>query len=52
MLAQEGLMDVSKIMHRDVQIIGPEESLQNAAAMMKNWMLAYCQSVNMISWSA
>jgi CBS domain-containing protein len=28
-------MKISKIMHRDVQIIGPEESLRNAAAMMK-----------------
>ena len=28
-------MKISNIMHRDVQIIGPEESLRNAAAMMK-----------------
>jgi CBS domain-containing protein len=28
-------MKISKIMHRDVQIIGSEESLRNAAAMMK-----------------
>ena len=28
-------MKIGKIMHHDVQVIGPEESLQNAAAMMK-----------------
>jgi CBS domain-containing protein len=28
-------MKISKIMHHDVQIIGPEESLRNAAATMK-----------------
>jgi CBS domain-containing protein len=28
-------MKMGKIMHRDVQITGPKESLQNAAAMMK-----------------
>src|SRR5215467_14115569 len=28
-------MRIGKVMHRDVQIIGPEESLRNAAAMMK-----------------
>ena len=28
-------MRIGKVMHRDVQIIGPKESLRNAAAMMK-----------------
>ena len=28
-------MEIGKVMHRDVQIIGPTESLRNAAAMMK-----------------
>ena len=28
-------MKIGKVMHRDVQIIGPKESLRNAAAMMK-----------------
>jgi CBS domain-containing protein len=28
-------MRISKVMHRDVQIIGPKESLRNAAEMMK-----------------
>ena len=35
MLEQESFMKIGKIMHRDVLVIGPEESLQNAAAMMK-----------------
>ena len=28
-------MRIDKVMHRDVQIIGPKESLRNAAALMK-----------------
>jgi len=28
-------MRIGKVMHRDVQIIGPKESLRNAAALMK-----------------
>jgi hypothetical protein len=28
MLEQEGLMKIGKIMHRDVEVIGPEESVQ------------------------
>jgi len=28
-------MKIGKVMHSDVQIIGPKESLRNAAAMMK-----------------
>ena len=28
-------MRIDKVMHRDVQIIGPRESLRNAAALMK-----------------
>jgi CBS domain-containing protein len=28
-------MRINKVMHRDVQIIGPKESLRDAAAMMK-----------------
>ena len=45
-------MKIGKIMHRDVQVIGPEESLQNAAAMMKRLDAECYRSVNTTSWSA
>jgi len=35
MFEQESLMKIGKIMHHEVQVISPEESLRNAAAMMK-----------------
>jgi hypothetical protein len=44
--------EVGKVMHRDVEIIGPKESLRNAAAMMKKLDAGVLPVDEMTSWSA
>ena len=44
-------MQIDKIMHRNVKIIGPDETLRDAATAMKKLDVGCCRSASTTSWS-